>query len=97
MNCLGAVTVLHYLIHRNSMSEVCRNFLADTSLNQVFGVPASAYFFYFGLTLLLELPIYYFCLRKALSLEKILFAVLFINISTHPLVIVGLPQLFALT
>jgi len=96
MNCFAAPSVIKYLLHSAWVSETCRNLLSDRSLNGVFGVSAGAYAYVFLLTLAFELPIYYFSLKKQLSPLRLLLAVLFLNLATHPLVVLGIPQFVAL-
>lgn len=92
-------SLLIYFFSPGSLSDSCRQYLADTSLNGVFGIPASTYALLFLLTMLMEAPFYAFFLRGTqVSRTKAFFlmALLCINLCTHPLAVLGFPQFFAL-
>lgn len=96
MNCYAPPAILGYLTNGPWLTPACREFLADRTLSGVFGVTGKEYVFALVLTILIEAPVYYFALRKRLKPDQIALYMLAMNLATHPLVLVAMPQFFAL-
>lgn len=96
MNCYAPPAVLGYLTHGPWVTPACREFLSDKTLNGVFGLTGKEYAFAFVLTVLIEAPFYFVALKGRLKLDQILVYAIALNLATHPLVLIGLPQFFAL-
>ncbi len=95
VSCQLPPAIFSYLLHPGWLNRECFKFLDDKSLNGVYGVTASSYLMIFSLTCLLEGPFYAWTLRRW-SWPKIIWSVVILNLSTHPLVAMGFPQFFAL-
>lgn len=76
-------------------SQECTRLLSDRSLNGIYGVTLTSYLLLFALTCLLEGP-FYFRTMGTQPLKRKLCGVLTLNLCTHPLVVLGFPQFFAL-
>lgn len=90
MTCVGPVDLILYLVK----SGHCTEFLSQTFLAQ--GFPAwKDYLGAFGLTLLLETPLYFLFLKKAIPARRTLLASLVVNLLTHPAVWFFWPRILA--
>lgn len=96
MNCYAPPAVIGYLANAGWVAPSCREFLSDRTLSGVFGIAGKDYALVFLLTVCLEAPIFFFGLRNRLKVDQIAVYVVALNLATHPLVMVGLPQFFAL-
>lgn len=96
MNCYAPPAVLGQLLNASWVTPACKEFLADKTLNGVFGFTGKDYAFALLLTILIEAPFYYFALRKKLKLDQIALYMVTLNLATHPLVLIAMPQFFAL-
>ncbi len=95
MTCDLPPTLLEYVFFPSHLCATCRAYLADTSLNGIFGAPLRQYVGLFLVTCLLEFPFYRTVLRHRKLVSQV-FIVIVINLATHPLVVLGFPQFFAL-
>ena len=96
MNCQLPPAIVGFFLAPSLLSKECALFLNDKSLNGIYGITIKNYLILFLLTCLFEAPFYFWVLRH-LHFAKRLFALFLLNIATHPLVVLGFPQFFALS
>ena len=91
-SCLSPVSILLAIIKRDALDTGC--YFVLFSPTEMSNPRIGQYLFYFGMTLLLETPIYWFASRQTYFAR--IAQILILNLATHPLVIYGFPFFMSL-
>jgi len=87
-DCLTPWAVVINQFAQHSCGDIYASPLANDSFSFFEYLP------FFLKTMLLEFPIYYFFLRKAYRLDKILLINFLINLATHQIIFLAMPSVF---